>query len=80
VKSLAVLFQRLSAGGTAAERLAQQIDMAKAASKTALSSFRELGRMIQKTGDDVVAVISTRIIDSFDDLSSGIWPKAAAKR
>lgn len=80
VKDLAVLSQQLSASGTVEEKLAQQTDMATAAFKTALANFRELARGIQKTSDDVVAVISTRIVDSFDDLCSGLRAKAAAKK
>ena len=50
------------------DRIAKNVEIAKEAFDNGVASARELAELANKTGTDVVSVISRRVSESFDDL------------
>jgi phasin family protein len=80
IEELSTVSKEFTAAGSPEDKLVKQTELAKATFESALANVRELAGLVQKAGDEAVAVISKRVVDNFDEVRSALQPKAAAKK
>jgi len=70
----------LTSTGTPEDKLARQVALAKEAFETAVANLRELTGIAQKANSQAVDLISKRVVENFDEVTSALAPKTAAKK
>ena len=68
----------LVAEGTPEQKLARQADFAKGSFEQAVANFGELSDLAQKSGTQALAVISKRVVENFDEVTTA-FAKTARK-
>jgi len=62
--------QEISAIADPRERLAKQTDVTKAAFEKALTTMRELAQAVSASADQVIGVVSKRVIEGLDEVKN----------